>query len=139
MFALKSRVLLGCLALCMIAVTGCGDNGPKLYRIKGTVTHKGKPVPNLMIIFKPLDEMTKAQATGFTDANGKFELKVAYDNPGVFPGEHTVIAHDPLIDVGSKTSTEPDYLAVIAKFGPGRSPMKYDVTKNESNLALNLD
>ncbi len=135
MFSATWRIFL----LLMIAffVAGCGNSGPTLYSVKGTVKHKGKPIEHLMIVFTPDDQATKAPSTGMTDKNGRFEMKVNYDNPGVFPGPHSITAMDPLAAVGSKTSTVPEYLAVVAKYG--NSPIKMTIEKNESNLELNLD
>lgn len=134
-----SRMLLVTLVcIGLLPAMGCGESGPKLYRIKGTVTHNGKPVKLLLLTFTPDDEMTKAPAMGATDDNGRFEMKIG-STPGVFPGKHTISCHDPLIDMGSKTSTEPDYLAVIAKYAPGKSTMIINVEENNDNLELKMD
>ena len=119
-------------------MTGCGSSGPKLYKIKGQVTHNGKPVKYLYISFVPDDESTAATSTGTTDKDGNFEMMIGA-TPGVFPGPHTITAHDPLIALGQKSSTEPDYLAVIAKYAPGKSPLKLTIEKNDTNMQLKLD
>lgn len=124
--------------LILLLIAGCGAQGPKLYKIKGHVTHNGKPVKYLMLSFIPDDENTKATATGSTNDEGYFEMMIG-STPGVFPGEHTITAIDPLIAVGAKSSTEPEYLAVIDKYAPGKSPLKMKIEKNESNLQLKLD
>jgi hypothetical protein len=41
-----------CLATVSAAV-GCGDSGPKLAPVRGTITYKGKPVPYGTIMFQP--------------------------------------------------------------------------------------
>jgi hypothetical protein len=127
-------------AACFAAMlfAGCSPSGPKLYKIKGQVTHQGKPVKYVYISFVPDDPNTMATATGSADENGYFELMIG-STPGVYPGGHTVTAQDPLIAVGATTSKEPDFLAVIAKYGPGKSTMKFNVEKNESNLELKMD
>ncbi len=136
---MRSILGLFLLSAMVIASVGCGQPGPKLYTIKGTVKHKGKPVEGLLIQFTPTDQGTKAEAMGGTDKNGRFEMKIG-DLYGVYPGEHTVTASDPLVSMGvGKTSTAPEYLAVIQKYSVGKSPIKMDIKKNESNLELNLD
>lgn len=130
--------MVGVALVACFAMVGCGPSGPKLYQIKGKVTHNGKPVKYVYISFIPDDENTKAISNAATDENGNFEMKIG-DTPGVFPGPHTITAHDPLIAVGSKTSTEPDYLAVCAKYAPGKSPLKFTVEKSDSNMELKLD
>jgi hypothetical protein len=95
-------------------------------------------VAYLYITFAPDDLQTKAMSTGATDKNGHFEMKIG-STPGVYPGQHTITAHDPLVDMGSKSSTEPDYLEVCKKYAPGKSPMKITIDKSNSNMELNFD
>jgi hypothetical protein len=109
-----------------------------LYKFKGKVTHNGKPVKYLFITFTPDDENTKASAVGASDKDGNFEMMIA-STSGVFPGMHKVSCHDPLIELGSKTSTEPEYLACIEKYSSKNSTLTIDVTKNVSNYELKLD
>lgn len=122
----------------LVFLVGCGDSGPKLYKIKGTLTYKGKPVPYVLLTFTPDDEKTKAPATSGTDKNGKFEMKIGSE-PGVFPGPHKVTCMDPQSIMGGKSSTDPDYIAVTTKYAPGKSILTFNVEKNESSLELKLD
>ncbi len=119
-------------------IVGCGPSGPKLYKFKGRVTHNGKPVKYLYITFTPDDEGTKASAVGSSDKDGYFEMMIA-STPGVFPGMHKISCHDPLIDLGSKTSTEPEYLACIQKYSPTKSTLTINIEKNVSDYELKLD
>ncbi len=132
MVTLLSVVLLGA------GVIGCGQSGPKMYIVKGTVTHNGKPVSKLQVTMIPDDLKTKAESMGITDDQGKFDLMVG-SVPGVFPGPHTFTAIDPLAAVGGQTSNDPDYVEVCKKYAPGSSPLKFDIQKNESNLEVKLD
>ncbi len=134
---LKAFVCCVCL-MCLATVAGCGPSGPKLYKFKGKVTHNGKPVKYLYITFTPDDENTKASAVGAADKEGNFELMIA-STPGVFPGLHKISCHDPLIELGSKTSTEPEYLACIQKYSQKNSTLTIDIDKNHSNYELKLD
>ena len=135
-----NRRLCSCamLAVCLLAVVGCGSSGPKLYQIKGTVTREGKPVKYLYITFSPDDDGTKAVSVGASDKEGRFEMMIA-STPGVYPGQHKIFCHDPLIDLGSKTSTEPDYLACIKEYSPTKSPLTINVEKDIYNYELKLD
>ncbi len=126
------------LATMMLMSAGCGDSGPKLYKIKGTLMYKGKPVPYVLLQFTPDDEKTKAAASSGTDEKGRFEMKIGSE-PGVFPGPHKISCMDPQSIMGGKSSTDPDYLEVIKKFAPGKSTLTINVEKNESNLELKLD
>ncbi len=122
----------------LAAVIGCGDSGPKLYTIKGTLTYKGKPVPYVLLTFTPDDQNTKSPATSGTDQDGRFEMKIG-SQPGVFPGPHKITCMDPQSIMGAKSSTDPDYIAVTTKYAPGKSVMTINIEKNESNLKLELD
>jgi len=130
--------LCGLLCVLSVVAVGCGPSGPQLYQVKGRVTHNGKPVKYIYLTFIPDDETTKAISTSSSDENGNFEMKIG-STPGVYPGEVTIAAHDPLIAIGSKTSTEPDYLEVCKKYAPGKSALKMKIEKNETNLELKLD
>ena len=47
------RVLSLALSLAASLLLGCGSDGPLRYRLQGTVTYDGKPVPAGTIIFEP--------------------------------------------------------------------------------------
>ncbi len=126
------------LAIGLLALVGCGPSGPKLYQIKGTVTREGRPVKYLYITFQPDDGGSKAVSVGASDKDGNFEMKIA-STPGVYPGQHKIYCHDPLLDLGAKTSTEPDYLACIKEYSPDKSPLTINVEKNIYNYELKLD
>jgi hypothetical protein len=53
MMRLPSR---GFAVLVLALLTGCGPREEKLYRVSGTVTHGGKPVPKGLIFFDPQGE-----------------------------------------------------------------------------------
>jgi hypothetical protein len=128
-------LMLSFLCVCLV---GCGPSGPKLYKISGVAMRNGKPIKYLYISFVPDDLNTKAVSTAATDPDGKFEMRIG-STPGVYPGEHIVTAHDPLVDMGSKTSTEPDYLEACKKYAPGKSPMRMTIDKDNLKLVLNFD
>jgi hypothetical protein len=136
---MKLRAILPGLAiLLVILLAGCSKSGPELYRVRGVVTHQGKPVSKLYLVFRP-DDLTKyAEAVAVTDDNGRFDLMIG-STTGVFPGPHTVIAEDPLAVQGAKSSEDPAYLAVCKKYSSAGSTLKITIDKNESNLQLKLD
>ncbi len=126
------------MAATMLFAAGCGESGPKLYKIKGTLTFKGKPVPYVLLTFTPDDQNTKSPATSGTDEKGQFEMKIGSE-PGVFPGQHTISCMDPQSIMGGKSSTDPDYIAVITKYAPGKSTKTINIEKNDTNMQLSLD
>ncbi len=133
-----SRIATACLFLSMLTFIGCGDSGPKLYKIKGTVTRNGKPIGKLEVKLIPEDQQSKAEAMGVTDDQGKFEMMVG-SVVGVFPGSHTFCVVDPLAAVGGSSSKDADYLEACKKYAPGASQLKFDIQKDESNLEVKLD
>jgi hypothetical protein len=68
---------------------GCGSGVdlPELGTVSGVVTLDGKPLPGVTVKFVPANGRT---SSGFTDANGKYELVYNADNQGAEVGEHTV-------------------------------------------------
>jgi hypothetical protein len=68
---------------------------PATAPVSGTVTYKGKPLPDADVSFMP--EGGGRAATGRTDANGRFTLSTFSINDGAVIGKHrvSVIAHGP--------------------------------------------
>ncbi len=56
-------------------IAGCGDSGPKLHPVSGTVTLEGKPLPNAGVMFFPRGATLGNACVGITDADGKYTLK----------------------------------------------------------------
>jgi hypothetical protein len=63
---------------------GCSSD-EKVYRVSGTVTHKGKPIPKGLIFFDPKEEGPQ----GFANiANGKYDT--AREGKGIRGGAYDV-------------------------------------------------
>jgi len=77
------------LLMCATAFSGGCGSGFKLAQVSGTVTVDGAPVPNLQVVFEPQDK-TQPSSIGFTQADGKYELRCSSGEPGAVPGAHTV-------------------------------------------------
>jgi hypothetical protein len=79
------------LGISLIALAiGCNREGlPGLGRVTGTITMDGKPVPNALVSFEPVDG-SGATAMGRTDEQGKYELWYSRGNKGAKTGEHLV-------------------------------------------------
>lgn len=75
---LQLLILLILPALC----SGCGDSGPKLAKVEGTVTYKGQPLKSANVKFYP---GSGPVAVGITDDNGKFVLNTN-GRPGASTG-----------------------------------------------------
>ncbi len=135
----------------LLALSGC-DRGdyPEMARVSGTVTYKGKPVPNMMVNFMP---DAGRPSWGKTDANGKFEMIYDSDYKGVKVGHHKVYFTPPATTIdGGKSKASVKALAESAgltpeemqefrkKYGLEESTKcEVDIKKDMSDLELKLD
>jgi hypothetical protein len=125
----------------LVLLVGCND-GPKVVKVSGTVTHNGKPVPSLTIHFIP---ETGRPSWALTDENGRFNLE--YDNKirGALVGKHTVWvqwrARTPQEEMNPKLANRPAVLPTIeAKYGSQeKSPLKIEITESVDDLEIKLD
>lgn len=72
--------------LCMacIATSGCGDRGPRRYRVSGSVSHAGKPVQIGRIVFEPDAARGNSGPQGFAPIeNGRFDTAAPHCKGGV--------------------------------------------------------
>ena len=89
-FMQYSRFLLTVASTCLVLSLGCGDGGPAIAEVSGTVTLKGEPVPGLMLSFAP-DSGGKTSG-GMTKSGGAFRLVYNTKKAGAIVGKHTVYA-----------------------------------------------
>lgn len=62
------------LGLLLAIVAGCGRRGPERYRVSGTVTYAGKPVPLGRVVFEPDTSRGNDGPQGFAPIeNGRFD------------------------------------------------------------------
>lgn len=71
-------------------ICGCGDSGPPLVPVGGTVTRNGAPLEGATVSFIP-DPSNKfgRPAEGKTGPRGKYKTTTSR-RPGVVPGKYTV-------------------------------------------------
>jgi hypothetical protein len=67
---------------------GCGEDGPELASVSGTVKLDGRPLEGAAVIFTPV--AGGRPAGGRTDASGYYELVYTEDSDGAVLGEHSV-------------------------------------------------
>src|SRR5260370_34422601 len=79
-----------CAALFLVvAFVGCGDSGPAIVPVTGTLTYKGHPVTNALVFFVPEDGNGRP-SQGPTDAEGRFKVSYTNAKDGVLVGKHKV-------------------------------------------------
>lgn len=129
--------------LALLVLAGCQDSGPAIGRVSGTVTHNGKPVPDLTINFIP-DE--GRPSWGMTDSSGDYVLHWDEDHDGAEVGTHKVsVAFVP----GSQSAesgrakvppaTPAEQTAITKKYGIETSPLTFEVKDGSQTIDLKLD
>jgi len=67
--------LLSALTIIMpLVLVGCGESGPELHQVTGTVTYQGKALPFGSVMFIPQAKNAKA-ASSVIDATGHYQLE----------------------------------------------------------------
>lgn len=102
------RLLAVAFAAVWVACYGC-SRGAGMGSVSGLVTMDGKPLPNVVVTFVPVEG--GRAATGKTDASGKYEL-VYMDRKGAPIGKHKVSVTTPpeTHTVTEMRSDSPEYL-----------------------------
>lgn len=113
-----------CLAL---VLAGCGQRGPSLVRVTGTVMIDGRPLPNAYIHFTPTagGRGSHARAAG----NGRYALDFLPGRPGAVAGTHRVSISTADESGGSETvparyNRESELTATVE---PGATTIDFDL------------
>ncbi|MCC7422455.1 MAG: hypothetical protein IT428_19420 [Planctomycetaceae bacterium] len=89
MNCLRHSWSLAVLGLALAAgASGCGNFGPELVKVTGKVEANGLPLSKVMVEFQPQDK--GSPSIGYTDENGRYELRFSRDRYGALVGRHTV-------------------------------------------------
>ncbi len=130
----QSRMLLVVIVFLPAVVAGCRKNDG-LVPVRGTVTYRGNPLPNALVVFMP-ETPDVLPSSGLTDSNGRYELMTIVPGDGANVGKHrvTITARGPDKErrgapVGlTGSNTEPgDPLIPIKYFMPDTSGLTADV------------
>jgi hypothetical protein len=85
-----------------LLLVGCGEGGPRLVPVDGTVTFNGEPLDAATVTFIP--EATNAEQTSgvdVSDPRGRFRIKYN-DRTGLAPGRYKVLVDKKFIPKGVK-------------------------------------
>ena len=99
------------IALVVASLAGCGQNA-SLFRVIGTVRHKGQPVEGAIVTFR-CEEQSKI-ATGTTDMEGRFELTTYSAGKGAVAGKHKVTVTKFSAPAGVSTVSTMEEMVVAA-------------------------
>lgn len=129
----------GFLLLMLVFALGCGG-GPTIVPVSGIATHKGQPVPSLMINFEPDNGRS---SWGITDDSGKFILEYDAQTKGAVVGKHTVSAkywpRTPEEEMGKVPKSEAVKEIEKNYSDQVKSPLKVEITRSSSSLELKFD
>lgn len=78
----------------LLAAAGCGDKGPKINVVNGSVNVDSKPAAGVMVVFCPVNappEIQRMRPFGITQADGKFQLTAAKKGDGAPTGQFKVL------------------------------------------------
>jgi hypothetical protein len=90
------RVLAAAFLGALVGLCGC-SGGPEFAEVEGVVSLKGKPLPEVEIVFAPMTEKgtTGPTAACVTDAQGRYRLKCERaGRTGALVGTHRVVIRD---------------------------------------------
>ena len=133
--------------LLVAAIMGCGDSGPTIVPVTGTLAHKGHPVSNVYIFFMPADGNGRP-SQGPTDADGRFKLNYTNEKDGVMVGKHKVWigrprpstrAEQEAAMMGKKLPMARDMAAFFDKYSQANSKVEVVIDKNTRELKLDWD
>jgi hypothetical protein len=132
--------------LLLVALAGCGG-GPSLVEVAGTLTHKGKPVPNTQITFMP---EKGRPSLGLTDEEGNFTLGYAPGKDGVVLGKHivslkpratrpTTKKEQEAAVKGKRLPMSSDMASFFDKYSAKNSKYEVVIDKTTTDLKIDLD
>ncbi|MFM2217228.1 MAG: hypothetical protein RL240_1546 [Planctomycetota bacterium] len=123
-----------------LTLTGCGNGGPSLVNVTGTINVDGKPAEGATMIFFPNDAAMTLIPSAQADAGGKFTVITDGKN-GIPTGSYdvTVTWPDPSVKPTESQRMQglsepgPDLLA--GKYGKkGASGLKVDISASSKEL-----
>ena len=88
---------------------GCGESGPRTFKVQGKVTYPdGSPVTAGTVEFELIDKDAfrgrRVNASGMIGPDGGYYLSTQQDGDGAWPGKHRAIVLDknPDIEIGQR-------------------------------------
>ena len=96
-----------CFLVTLAIVAGCGDSGPSLIPVTGTLSLDGLPLSFKSLTLSPVEGTSGHGAAGYTDGAGSFKLLAVVpgairDFNGCPPGRYRVAITEPLIPMTDK-------------------------------------
>ena len=129
--------------LLAVFASGCGQGGPGVVRVTGTVTRHGAPVNMIIVHFRPENGRP---SWGLTDKDGHYVLNYERGRDGAITGSHKVWIEfrptNPKQEVDyqrGELKLHPDMEAILEKYSKQSSPLTEEVKENDQVIDLHLD
>jgi hypothetical protein len=136
----------------VLSLAGCsgGDpNQPKLGKVYGTVSYKGKPVEGGHVVFTPSADKggaTGQSATGEIASDGTYELTTFNTGDGAILGQHiatVTVTEKGYVMPQPKPDSTIDYklpkIASPKKYATAdKSPLRYTVVEGKQKIDIEL-
>ena len=120
-------------------LVGCGESGPTLVPVSGTVTLNGKPLEGAVISFQPVDVSTPGAmlAEDVTGPDGNYKA-LTKGRSGVMPGKYKVVVSKSLIDM---TKVRPEFKddPFMAQLSLGPPEGKTTAQRNKEKIEGTFD
>jgi len=87
--SVRGAFLIAIAGVLVFSLGGCGQSGPELADVTGTITLDGRPLPKVGVVFRPAGPGA-SPAYGGTNKDGKYTLLFSQDRKGALPGEYEV-------------------------------------------------
>jgi hypothetical protein len=136
------------IVFCLGAVALCGcSRGVPLGQVDGTVRLDGAPLADAMVTFVPEDRKLP-QSMGFTNADGRFQLRCNNGGIGAAVGAHRVIVIDAARAPSGKGKDDDELpegkdapaSRVPPKYTrPDKTPLRQAVEAGSQDVAIEID
>ena len=134
----KSLLCVGSALLCL-SIVGCGDSGPVLGTVTGTITLDGDPVENAFVEFHPQFEGGQIMySKQKSDADGYYEMQFNVDRMGVPVGNYQVQVSTYDMDKQPDGSNKVVKERMPAHYIGYESILTYEVLKGDNDASFEL-
>jgi len=140
------------LVACVVLAVGLvwSEMPPALVPVSGTVTIDGKPADSVTVYFWPVNRNSTSdrmyrQATGMTDAAGRFALKSGSGETGIAQGDYKVtfsrlVARGKAVGADTRKSVRSGAVESIPKsyLEPDQTPANATVSSSQREFAFEI-
>ena len=134
------KMIMFCAILSLLS--GCGDSGPELAAVTGTITLDGNPLHGALVTFRPTGEVATT-SYGVSNKDGFYSLMFTRDKSGAMPGDYevdietTMPSKSELAEMKAEGKEPPPFVPLPKKYKqPGALTAKVASGKNTIDFPL---